>query len=100
MRQPLRGAARGGVPDARRGLGGRSRPRRAARGERAPAGARRPRALRAPGGHADGTDAAMSAGDVLLWIIVPYVAVTVFVVGHWWRYRTDQFAWTSRSTQL
>jgi nitrate reductase gamma subunit len=26
--------------------------------------------------------------------------MTVFVVGHWWRYRTDQFAWTSRSTQL
>jgi len=42
----------------------------------------------------------MSAGDVLLWIIFPYVAVAVFVVGHWWRYRTDQFAWTSRSTQL
>jgi respiratory nitrate reductase gamma subunit len=42
----------------------------------------------------------MSAGEILLWIIVPYVAMTVFVVGHWWRYRTDQFAWTSRSTQL
>jgi nitrate reductase gamma subunit len=42
----------------------------------------------------------MSAGEVLLWIILPYVAVTVFAVGHWWRYRTDQFAWTSRSTQL
>jgi len=24
----------------------------------------------------------------------------VFVVGHWWRYRNDQVAWTSRSTQL
>jgi nitrate reductase gamma subunit len=42
----------------------------------------------------------MSAGDVLLWIIFPYVAMAVFVVGHWWRYRNDQFAWTSRSTQL
>jgi nitrate reductase gamma subunit len=42
----------------------------------------------------------MSAGKVLLWIILPYVAMTVFVLGHWWRYRTDQFAWTSRSTQL
>jgi respiratory nitrate reductase gamma subunit len=42
----------------------------------------------------------MSAGKILLWIIIPYVAVTVFVVGHWWRYRRDQFAWTSRSTQL
>jgi nitrate reductase gamma subunit len=42
----------------------------------------------------------MNAGDVLLWIIIPYVAMTVFVVGHVWRYRTDQFDWTSRSTQL
>jgi respiratory nitrate reductase gamma subunit len=42
----------------------------------------------------------MSAGKVLLWITFPYVAMTVFVVGHWWRYRRDQFAWTSRSTQL
>ena len=42
----------------------------------------------------------MSAGKILLWIILPYVAITVFVVGHWWCYRTDQFAWTSRSTQL
>lgn len=42
----------------------------------------------------------MSAGTVLLWIIFPYVAMAVFVVGHWWRYRRDQFAWTSRSTQL
>jgi nitrate reductase gamma subunit len=42
----------------------------------------------------------MSAGAILLWIIVPYVAMTVFVVGHWWRYRHDQFSWTSRSTQL
>jgi nitrate reductase gamma subunit len=42
----------------------------------------------------------MNAGDTLLWIIIPYVAMAVFVVGHWWRYRTDQFEWTSRSTQL
>ena len=42
----------------------------------------------------------MNSGETLLWIILPYVALTVFVVGHWWRYRTDQFAWTSRSTQL
>jgi nitrate reductase gamma subunit len=42
----------------------------------------------------------MSAGKTLLWIIFPYVAISVFVVGHWWRYARDQFAWTSRSTQL
>ena len=42
----------------------------------------------------------MSAGEILLWIILPYAAVTTFVVGTWWRYRVDQFGWTSGSTQL
>ncbi|MGH2858478.1 MAG: respiratory nitrate reductase subunit gamma [Solirubrobacteraceae bacterium] len=42
----------------------------------------------------------MSAGKILLWIIIPYAAITIFIVGHWWRYHTDQFDWTSRSTQL
>ena len=42
----------------------------------------------------------MTAGEVLLWVILPYVAVATFAVGHFWRYRTDQFGWTSRSTQL
>jgi nitrate reductase gamma subunit len=42
----------------------------------------------------------VSAGDILLWIIFPYVAMTSFVVGHWWRYRRDQFTWTTRSSQL
>ena len=42
----------------------------------------------------------MSAGEILLWIIFPYAAVTTFVVGTWWRYRADQFGWTSGSTQL
>ncbi|MBV9313647.1 MAG: respiratory nitrate reductase subunit gamma [Pseudonocardia sp.] len=35
-----------------------------------------------------------------LWLIVPYVAFTSFVVGHIWRYRHDQFGWTTRSSQL
>jgi len=42
----------------------------------------------------------MNAGQVLLWIIFPYVAVAVFLVGLWWRYRADQFGWTSGSTQI
>ena len=42
----------------------------------------------------------MSAGEILLWIILPYAAITTFLVGHWWRYRFDQFGWTSGSTQL
>jgi nitrate reductase gamma subunit len=37
---------------------------------------------------------------IFLWVIVPYVAITVFVVGHIWRYRYDKFGWTTRSSQL
>ena len=39
-------------------------------------------------------------GDVYVWLVLPYAALAVFAVGHWWRYRYDQFGWTSRSTQL
>ena len=38
--------------------------------------------------------------DIMLWVVVPYVAVAVFVVGHFWRYRYDKFGWTTRSSQL
>ncbi|MGP3998719.1 respiratory nitrate reductase subunit gamma [Streptomyces sp. 8N706] len=36
----------------------------------------------------------------LLWLAAPYVALTSFVLGHVWRYRHDQFGWTTRSSQL
>ena len=42
----------------------------------------------------------MTRADWLLWVVLPYVSLTVFVVGHIWRYRRDQFTWTTRSTQL
>jgi nitrate reductase gamma subunit len=42
----------------------------------------------------------MSALEILLWVAVPYVAIAVFVVGHFWRYRYDKFGWTTRSSQL
>ncbi|MEU3143046.1 MULTISPECIES: respiratory nitrate reductase subunit gamma [unclassified Streptomyces] len=41
-----------------------------------------------------------SAADLLLWVAVPYVCFAVFAVGHVWRYRQDQFGWTSRTSQL
>lgn len=43
---------------------------------------------------------ATSRGAWLLWVILPYLAIATFVVGHVWRYRRDQFHWTTRSTQL
>ena len=42
----------------------------------------------------------MSASEILLWIVLPYVAITTFVVGTVWRYRYDKFGWTTRSSQL
>ena len=42
----------------------------------------------------------MTATDVLLWVIVPYVSIAVFAGGHVWRYRYDKFGWTTRSSQL
>jgi respiratory nitrate reductase gamma subunit len=42
----------------------------------------------------------MSAGETLLWVILPYAALMTFIVGLWWRYRADQFGWTSGSTQI
>jgi nitrate reductase gamma subunit len=38
--------------------------------------------------------------DVLLFAVVPYVALAIFAVGHYWRYRYDKFGWTTRSSQL
>ncbi|TAM57167.1 MAG: respiratory nitrate reductase subunit gamma, partial [Chloroflexota bacterium] len=42
----------------------------------------------------------MSGLTLAVWVALPYVAMTVFVVGHVWRWRHDQFGWTSRSSQL
>lgn len=38
--------------------------------------------------------------DQFLWVIFPYICLTIFVVGHAWRYRYDKFGWTTRSSQL
>ncbi len=38
--------------------------------------------------------------DVFLWVIVPYLCLATFVVGHFWRDRYDKFGWTTRSSQL
>jgi nitrate reductase gamma subunit len=42
----------------------------------------------------------VSRADLFLWIVLPYLSLAVFVVGHVWRYRRDQLTWTARSTQL
>ncbi|GAA2899123.1 respiratory nitrate reductase subunit gamma [Streptosporangium fragile] len=42
----------------------------------------------------------MNALDVTLWVVAPYLALAVFVLGHIWRYRYDKFGWTTRSSQM
>ncbi len=38
--------------------------------------------------------------DVILWGVLPYVVIALLVGGTIWRYRYDQFGWTTRSSQL
>ncbi|MEO7131177.1 MAG: respiratory nitrate reductase subunit gamma [Dermatophilaceae bacterium] len=38
--------------------------------------------------------------DLFLWLIFPYICLTIFVLGHVWRYKYDKFGWTSRSSQM
>ncbi|MFF5083505.1 respiratory nitrate reductase subunit gamma [Actinoplanes sp. NPDC000266] len=38
--------------------------------------------------------------NTLLFVVIPYICLTVFVLGHIWRYRYDKFGWTTRSSQL
>jgi nitrate reductase gamma subunit len=55
----------------------------------------------------DATNTVLAAGNdptstlnVLLFVVVPYVALAIFIGGHIWRYRYDKFGWTTRSSQL
>ncbi len=40
------------------------------------------------------------SGETILYVILPYVAMTIFVVGLIWRRKTDSYGWTARSSQL
>ena len=42
----------------------------------------------------------MTSLDILLWSVLPYVAIASFVIGLVWRYRYDKFNWTTRSSQI
>ena len=46
-----------------------------------------------------GAPAALGLVDTVLWVALPYVVFTLLVVGLVWRYKTDQYGWTSRSSQ-
>lgn len=42
----------------------------------------------------------MSGGELAIWVAVPYICITTFIVGHVWRFRSGQLTWTTRSTQI
>jgi nitrate reductase gamma subunit len=37
---------------------------------------------------------------MILWVAIPYACLTIFVLGHVWRFRSGKLTWTTRSTQL
>lgn len=37
---------------------------------------------------------------LIMWVIIPYMALVSFILGHIWRYRYDGFGWTTRSSQM
>jgi len=42
----------------------------------------------------------VSTTGLLLWVAFPYACLAVFATGHVWRYRHDQFGWTSHTSQF
>ena len=38
--------------------------------------------------------------DFFLWVAYPYITLTIFIVGHIWRYNHDQFGWSAQSSQF
>ncbi|GAA1627255.1 respiratory nitrate reductase subunit gamma [Catellatospora bangladeshensis] len=38
--------------------------------------------------------------NTLVWIVLPYLCLAVFAAGHVWRWRRDQFGWTTHTSQL
>lgn len=42
----------------------------------------------------------MPAFELFLWVAFPWLCIAAFVIGIIWRWRTDQFGWTSHSTQI
>ncbi len=38
--------------------------------------------------------------QTLIWVVFPYMVMVAFIGGHIWRWRVDQFGWTTRSSQI
>lgn len=42
----------------------------------------------------------MNLLDQFLWLIFPYLMLTTFVVGHFYRYNADQYGWSAKSSEI
>lgn len=42
----------------------------------------------------------MTYWDQFLWVIYPYLVIAIFIVGHLYRFHTNEFSWTSKSSEL
>ena len=42
----------------------------------------------------------MTTFDYILWIALPWLCIAIFLVGTIWRFRVDQYRWTTRSSQF
>lgn len=42
----------------------------------------------------------MNMLNQFLWVIFPYTCLVIFIIGHIYRYRYDQFHWTTKSSEL
>lgn len=42
----------------------------------------------------------MTFSDYFLWLIFPYITLTIFVLGHIFRYNHDQFGWSAKSSEF
>ena len=42
----------------------------------------------------------MSLIEMFLWVAFPWLSIVAFVIGVFWRWRTDQFGWTTHSSQI
>lgn len=41
----------------------------------------------------------VNAFHTIAFGVMPYIVLAIFLVGHWWRWRYDQFGWTTRSSE-
>ncbi|MGP6173452.1 respiratory nitrate reductase subunit gamma [Corynebacterium sp. A21] len=42
----------------------------------------------------------MPSYEIFLWVAFPWLCITAFAIGMFWRWRSDQFGWTTHSSQI